>query len=98
MIVRIVRLDFVDGGKEKFFGLLDEVGVKIRNQPGCTHLEILEDVHKKSHVITYSYWESEEDLNNYRNSLFFRGVWPQIKALLAKPASANSYSVNRKID
>lgn len=98
MIVRIVRLDFVDGGKEKFFELLEEVGHTIRHQDGCHQLEVLEDVHKKNHVITYSYWDDEAALNTYRHSTFFKGVWPQIKALLSQPASANSYEVSKKID
>ena len=59
---------------------------KIRNAPGNRFLELYQDKNDKCIFFTYSYWESETDLNNYRNSELFDGVWTFTKKLFnAKP-------------
>ena len=55
----------------------------IRNQPGCTHLDLLRDVRNSNVFFTYSHWDSEEQLNAYRDSETFGVVWPKTKALFA---------------
>ncbi len=52
---------------------------KIRNFEGCSHLSLLRDIHKTHQFFTYSYWESEVHLNNYRNSSLFKDVWSNTK-------------------
>ena len=41
-------------------------------------------------LFTYSHWEDEESLNNYRISETFKEVWPQTKALFAAKPQAFS--------
>lgn len=53
----------------------------IRNFKGNTFLELYQDKSNKSVFFTYSIWESEEDLENYRNSELFTEVWTFTKAL-----------------
>ena len=86
MIVRIVRMEFQEDKLDTFQAIFDESKQKIRNFPGCNHLELHKDA-TLSHVrYTYSIWDSEEDLNKYRYSELFAGVWPQTKALFkARP-------------
>ncbi|MFN7100290.1 MAG: putative quinol monooxygenase, partial [Flavobacterium sp.] len=38
------------------------------------------DKSNPSIFFTYSYWESEADLENYRNSALFKEVWAYTKA------------------
>lgn len=47
-------------------------------------MSLLQDDENPNIVFTYSEWDSEEDLDNYRNSEAFRGYWPKIKGLLDK--------------
>ena len=64
---------------ENFKTLFDENKEKIRHFEGCKHLELWQDVNNKSIFMTYSYWASEEDLNNYRHSDLFKHVWSATK-------------------
>ncbi|MCB0838871.1 MAG: antibiotic biosynthesis monooxygenase [Bacteroidetes bacterium] len=86
MIIRIVRMEFQEDKIEEFQGIFENSKHKIRNFPGCLHLELHRDKHSPWVRYTYSIWESEEKLNNYRYSELFASVWPQTKALFsAKP-------------
>lgn len=69
--------------------------LKIRAMPGCTHLELLNDINNPSIFFTYSYWNSEEDLNNYRNSALFESVWTKTKTFFA--AKPEAWSVEQKV-
>ncbi len=64
-----------------FFGSCD----KIRNFPGCHHLELLK---ADAVYFTYSRWEDTEALEVYRKSALFGEVWGKTKALFALPAEA----------
>ena len=81
MIVRIVRMEFQEDKLAAFQEIFENSKHKIRNFPGCHHLELHSDAKLNNVRYTYSIWESEEDLNAYRNSELFGGVWPKTKAL-----------------
>ena len=57
---------------------------QIRSFPGCNHLELLQDAENPEVFFTYSQWESEEALQAYRESDFFREVWGSTKKLFAE--------------
>jgi heme-degrading monooxygenase HmoA len=63
-----------------FFKMFENVKQKIRNQPGCIDLEMLQDRNSKGMVFTYSHWESEDDLNAYRHTEMFGVVWKETKS------------------
>ena len=54
---------------------------KIRAFPGCTHVELLQDIKDPEVFFTFSRWESESDLESYRQSDFFREVWSRTRLL-----------------
>lgn len=88
MIVRIVKMTFLSDKTQDFLTLFHASKEYIRAMPGCTHLELLNDIHSPDIFFTYSYWQSEEDLNNYRDSELFKKVWGATKLLHAKKAEA----------
>jgi quinol monooxygenase YgiN len=66
---------------------------KIRAFEGCNFLELYRDKNNTNIFFTYSYWDSEVDLNNYRHSELFKGVWANTKPLFnAKP---EAWSLNK---
>jgi heme-degrading monooxygenase HmoA len=67
MFVRIVKLSF----HRKHSCILEnfESIKRIRCAPGNRLLELYQDKENKSIFFTYSYWDTEEDLENYRNFL-----------------------------
>ena len=79
MIQRIVKMKFDVGLVNSFKEMFEGVKHKIINFQGCEHLELLEDTSDPTILFTYSLWQSEEDLNRYRNSELFRKTWKQTK-------------------
>lgn len=73
---------------EKFLSIYGENWEKIKSFPGCQHVELLRDKHNPSVFFTYSLWNSEEDLNAYRDSELFARVWGSVKPLFAEKAVA----------
>lgn len=76
---------------ETFKSIFEDKKELIRAFPGCQYLELLQGQSARNNVfITYSYWESEEALNNYRYSELFGETWKATKALFSKQAEAIS--------
>lgn len=71
---------------EDFLSLFDRVKEKIAAREGCTHLELCRDASHVNVYYTFSEWEREEDLENYRESVLFKETWAKTKVLFgAKP-------------
>lgn len=81
MFVRIVKMSFHPEKIEQFLVNFNTKKEAIRNSEGCRLLELYRDKTNPNVFFTYSYWETEQDLENYRNSELFKGVWAQTKAL-----------------
>ncbi|KAA1242603.1 putative quinol monooxygenase [Aquimarina sp. RZ0] len=79
MIIRIVKMGFIPEQIDAFLENFEQNKHKIRNFEGCTHLQLIRDTHQTNQFFTYSHWESEKHLNNYRNSSLFKGVWKNTK-------------------
>ncbi|RDV15847.1 antibiotic biosynthesis monooxygenase [Pontibacter diazotrophicus] len=92
MIVRIVRMTFKPENTEEFLEIFRSSKEKIRAFEGCKHVELLQDVNTPNVYSTYSLWESEAHLNEYRNSELFGQVWPITKKLFADKPQAWSYT------
>lgn len=90
MIVRIVKMTFQEENIDDFIKLFKESSSKIAGMKGCTHLELMKDVNNSSIFFTYSIWDREEDLNNYRNSETFENIWGQCKKYFADKPEAFS--------
>ena len=93
--VRIVKMEFQEDKTEEFIANFNAVKDKIRNQPGNRLLEMYRDKHNSNIFFTYSYWEKEEHLNNYRKTDLFKEVWAKTKLLFnAKP---QAWSVDKLV-
>jgi autoinducer 2-degrading protein len=88
MIIRIVKMTFNPEKTADFLEVFNASKQYIVSMPGCQHLELLQDIHSSNIFFTYSYWETENDLNNYRNSELFKSVWAKTKLLFEKKAEA----------
>jgi len=81
MFVRIVKMNFKAANIELFLKNFNMNKEKIRNSKGCNLLELYRDKNDSNTFFTYSYWESEADLEVYRNSELFKVVWGKTKVL-----------------
>ena len=81
MFVRIVKMSFQEDKISNFLDNFEVIKEKIRNTPGNRLLELYQDKNNPSILFTYSYWETEADLENYRKSKLFDEVWTFTKKL-----------------
>jgi (4S)-4-hydroxy-5-phosphonooxypentane-2,3-dione isomerase len=81
MIIRIVKMTFRPELAKEFINFFEDYKLQIRNFPGCSYLQVLQDLNCPNIIFSYSHWESESDLDNYRKSEVFKSVWPRTKAL-----------------
>ena len=79
MFVRIVKMGFQPENVTTFLNDFEKIKSKVRGFEGCLFLELYRDKSNTNQFFTYSYWENEEALENYRNSDLFKGVWENTK-------------------
>lgn len=94
MFVRIVKMSFHSKYIQEFQEMFDEKKALIRNSEGCKLLELYQDKNNPEIFFTYSYWEAEKDLDNYRNSDFFKETWIQTKGYFNNKPEA--WSVDKR--
>lgn len=88
MFVRIVKMKFQEDQIDTFLENFNQNKEKIRNFPGNRFLELYRDKNDTQIFFTYSYWENETDLENYRNSELFKEVWNFTKKLFCDKPEA----------
>jgi heme-degrading monooxygenase HmoA len=81
MFVRIVKLSLEPSRIEEFVSNFESQKDKIRAFEGCEFLELYRDKHNTNIFFTYSYWQTETDLENYRHSDLFKGIWAKTKPM-----------------
>jgi heme-degrading monooxygenase HmoA len=95
MLVRIVKLSFHEENIPLFMANFELMKAHIRNAPGNRLLELYQDKNNPCVFFTYSYWDSESDLDKYRNSALFDEIWTFTKKLFnAKP---EAWSVDKLV-
>ena len=88
MFTRIVKMEFQEDKVAQFLANFETIKHKIRTFKGCMHLELWRDKNQPTIFFTYSKWEKESDLETYRNSELFKGVWATTKPMFASKAGA----------
>jgi len=83
MLVRIVKMGFYKQNIEVFLQNFEETKTRIRAFEGCQFLELYRDKNDISIFFTYSYWDSEDALENYRKSELFKSIWSKTKPLFS---------------
>ncbi len=96
MIKRIVKLGFKSEHIDEFKANFENNKAKIRAFKGCQYLELWQGKDDPSVFFTYSFWDSEESLNNYRHSPLFKEIWAKTKILFnQKPEAWSVDSVDQ---
>ena len=88
MLVRIVKMTFSEDKTDEFQTRFHNIKDNIIEFKGCELLELYRDKSDSNVFFTYSYWKSEEDLNRYRNSDFFKEVWSNTKKMFSEKPEA----------
>ncbi|GAB5540012.1 MAG: antibiotic biosynthesis monooxygenase [Salibacteraceae bacterium] len=94
-MVRIVKMKFKTENIEAFRSIFFKSKPRIEEMSGCNHVELIQDIHDPTIMMTYSIWDNEGSLNLYRNTEFFRQTWQKTKALFdAKPEAWSLETIN----
>ena len=93
MLVRIVKLCINPKDCKTFLANFEQQKSSIRGFEGCQFLELYQDNNYENIFFTYSYWDDETALNNYRNSELFKGIWAVTKPMFVSKPEA--WSVNK---
>lgn len=97
MINRIVRMSFEPQKVEDFLAFFETVKSQIAAFEGCEGLILLRDAQLPNVFCTYSYWQSEVHLNNYRYSPLFKDTWSKTKSMFSDKAQAWSLLLEQKV-
>lgn len=81
MITRIVKLTFKEEHIAEFHIIWNESKAKIAAFEGCHFVEMLQSKNPENICFTYSIWDDEDALNNYRHSELFQKTWARTKVL-----------------
>ena len=95
MFVRIVKMSFHQKYIAAFLAMFEEKKALIRTSKGCELLELYQDKNNPEIFFTYSYWNDEQDLENYRNSELFKATWKQTKTYFNDKPLA--WSVDKRV-
>ena len=93
MFIRIVKMSFENDKIDFFLKNFNSNKEKIRNFEGCNSLKLLRDKNNPNIFFTYSYWQSEKDLEAYKNSELFKSVWGKTKILFNNKPEAWSVDI-----
>ena len=88
MFTRVVKMEFEKEQIATFLNNFELVKEQIRNFPGCLFLELWQDKADDTIFFTHSKWSSDADLENYRRSELFKGVWATTKPMFRSKAQA----------
>jgi heme-degrading monooxygenase HmoA len=97
MINRIVRLSFEPDKVNEFLQVFENSKLHIAAFPGCEGLSLMQDANYENVYYTYSFWQSENDLENYRYSELFKNTWAATKVLFNDKPMAFSTLVKQKV-
>lgn len=98
MIIRIVQMEFEEELVPSFLKIFAASRERIRSFPGCTHLQLLQGEADSCVFFTYSHWERKDDLDHYRNSELFRGVWRSTRKLFRSAPRAWSLTDQTQVN
>ena len=83
-------MHFTEAVVDEFLEIFNANKTSIRNFQGCTHLQLLKDSEDPLCFSTLSHWDSQESLDQYRQSELFGKVWGRVKTLFSERSQAFS--------
>lgn len=91
-------MTFLPEKVEAFKAVFEASKEKIRAFDGCNHLELLAVDNHPEVMMTYSWWDNADALENYRHSELFTTTWAKTKVLFNGKPEAWSLNQLHKLD
>ena len=80
-MIRIVKMTFKIEMIDQFIEVFKGVKSKIEALPGCSKVDLIQEISDPRIIMTQSIWESPEALEAYRHSELFIRTWAKTKIL-----------------
>ena len=92
-MIKIVAKNYVKADKvDDFIALVTKLVQETnKNDEGCIHYELFQDIKDPSILTIIEEWESKEDLKNHMAAKHFLEIVPMLGALTEKPSENNFY-------
>jgi len=87
-MIRIVKMTFRTEHCDDFLAHFNSIKEKIIAMPGCNSLRLHRDLENPNIFFTYSSWEEDSALQNYRKSELFLKTWSIVKAWFSERPDA----------
>ncbi|MEX1001746.1 MAG: antibiotic biosynthesis monooxygenase [Crocinitomicaceae bacterium] len=87
-IQRIVKMTFKADKKDDFQSFFNGIKDQIAAQAGCHEVRLLRDQSDSGIFFTYSVWNDQTALDQYRETDLFAKVWPTVKEWFAEKPEA----------
>lgn len=97
MITRIVKMTFRPDAVADFVTVFNNSKHLIRGFEGCQYLELLREKAEGNVFFTYSRWDDESCLENYRHSELFATTWANTKIHFAAKPEAWTVDVAERL-
>ncbi len=78
MITRIVKLSFQNQYCPHFESMFPKIQQIVFSSKGCKEVKLLKSM-EKGLYFTYSHWDTEQSLEDYRQSDVFKKIWSDFK-------------------
>ncbi len=96
MLIRLVKMRFRAECVELFRAHFEQHRHQIRHFEGCLFLQVLQDTDDAQVWLTHSHWRSASDLEAYRRSDLFRGVWAQTRLWFESDSPPQAWSLEER--
>jgi quinol monooxygenase YgiN len=80
-MIRIVKMTFKTEKIDEFIAVFENAKPKIEAFPGCTKVDLIQDINDPRIIMTQSIWDGPEALEAYRKSELFNSTWAKTKVL-----------------
>ena len=80
-MIRIVKMTFKTEMINDFITVFENAKPKIEAFPGCSKVDLIQDINDLRIIMTHSIWDGPEALEAYRHSELFKSTWAKTKIL-----------------
>lgn len=87
-MIRIVKMTFNDEHCDDFISHFETIKEDIVSMPGCNSLRLHRNIREPNIFFTYSDWDNDSALQNYRKSELFLKTWSTVKSWFSSRAEA----------
>lgn len=92
MITITAKSTLIEGKKEEYIRIAQELITESNNEEGCISYDLYEDINDTNVVTFIEEWKSKEAIEIHNNSEHFTRIVPKLRELQAEDSSVNLFT------